>query len=134
MHSSGRGGVPSPRASIVPRMVPQCLGWWHSGEDGRTGPEVMEETYSTGPTSRRCPGRVWGRRPYPFQGFRRPLSRGATWWRYESGWHSVTELTLAFPHSSRTVPGMTAQGWLVEQCQDTIPRQCQRAGVAGIRL
>jgi hypothetical protein len=51
-------------------------------------------------------------------------------WQYVSGWHSVTELILAFPHSSRTVPGMAAQGGLVEQPRDMIPR----AGVAGILL
>jgi hypothetical protein len=51
-----------------------------------------------------------------------------------NGRHSVTELTLAFPHISRTVPGMVAQGELVEQRRGMIPRRCQRAGVAGIRL
>jgi hypothetical protein len=44
-------------------------------------------------------------RPYIFRGFRCPLSRGATWRPYRSGWHSVSGLTPAFPHSSRTVPG-----------------------------
>jgi hypothetical protein len=131
MHSSGRGGVSLSWASTVPGMALQCLGWWHSGGDGRTGPKV---THSTGPTSRRRPERARGRRSYPFQGFHRPLSRGATWWWYGSGRHSVTELTLVFPHSSRTVPGMATQGGLVEQCRDMIPRRCQRAGVAGIRL
>jgi hypothetical protein len=38
------------------------------------------------------------------------------------------------PHSSRTVPGMASQGGFVEQRRDTIPRRCQRAGVAGIHL
>jgi hypothetical protein len=70
----------------------------------------------------------------PFRGFHRPLSRGATWGRYGSGRHSVTELTPAFPHSSRTAPGMAAQRGLVEQRRDMIPRRCQRADVAGIRV
>jgi hypothetical protein len=56
------------------------------------------------------------------------------WGSYDSGWHSVTELTRAFPHSSRTVPRMAAQGGLAEQRRDVIPRRCQRVGVAGIRL
>jgi hypothetical protein len=43
-------------------------------------------------------------------------------------------MTPAFPHSSRTTPGMAAQCGLVEQRRDTIPRWCQRVGVAGIRL
>jgi hypothetical protein len=42
-------------------------------------------------------------------------------------------MTPAFPHSTRTVSGMATQCGLVEQRQDMIPRQCQRAGVAGIR-
>jgi hypothetical protein len=59
MHNSGRGGVSSSWASTAPWMVLQCLGWWHNGGDGRTGPEVMEEMRSTGPASRRHP--VWVR-------------------------------------------------------------------------
>jgi hypothetical protein len=127
MHNSGRGSVSSSRASTVPGMVLQCLGWWHSGGDGGTRPEVMKETCSTGLTSWCRPERARGRRSYPFRGFHRPLSRGATWRRYGSGRHSVMELTPAFPHSSRTVPGMAAQGGLVEQRRDMIPRRCQRA-------
>jgi hypothetical protein len=56
--------------------------------------------------SRRRPVRARGRRLYLFRVFRHPLSRGATWRQYESGRHSVTELTPTFPHSSRTVSGM----------------------------
>jgi hypothetical protein len=56
------------------------------------------------------------------------------WRRYGSGQHSFMELTPAFPHSSRTVPWMAAQGGLVEQRQDMIPRRCQKAGMVGIRL
>jgi hypothetical protein len=51
-----------------------------------------------------------------------------------SGQHSVTELTPAFPHSSRTVLGMASRGGLAEQRRDMIPRRCQRADVARIRL
>jgi hypothetical protein len=95
MHSSGRGDVLSSRAPTAPGMVLQCPGWWHNGGDGRTGPEVTEKTRSTSLTSRCRPAWVRGWRPYLFRGFRRPLSRGATWRPYRSGWHSVTELTPA---------------------------------------
>jgi hypothetical protein len=91
LHSGRRGHVPSPWVPTVLGMVPQCLGLWHSGRDDRTGPEVMEETRSAGLTSRCRPGRVWSWWSYPFQGCRRPLSRGATWRRYESRRHSVTK-------------------------------------------
>jgi hypothetical protein len=78
--------------------------------------------------------RARGRRPYSFRGFRRPLSRGVTCRLYGSGRHSVTELTLAFPHSSPAVPGMAAWGGLAEHRRDTIPKRCQRAGVARIHF
>jgi hypothetical protein len=70
----------------------------------------MEETRSTGPTSRRRLVRAWGWRLYPFRGFRCPLSRGAACRTYGSGRHSVTEFTPAFPHSSPTAPGMASWG------------------------
>jgi hypothetical protein len=110
LHNGGHGGVPSSRAPTVPGMTLQCLGWRHSGGDGRAGPEVMEETCSAGLTSRHRPGWVRGRWWYPFRGFHRPLSRGATWRRYGSGRHSVMELTPAFLHSSRTAPAQL-RGW-----------------------
>jgi hypothetical protein len=134
LHSSGCGDVLSSWAPTAPAMVLQCSGWWHNDGDGCTGPKVTEETYPSGPTSRRCPARARDRCLYFFRGFRRPLSRGAAWRSYRSGWHSVTELILALPHSSRTVPGIASQGGLAEQRRDMIPRRCQRAGVAGIRL
>jgi hypothetical protein len=111
----------------VPRMVAQRQGWLHMAE-GDGGDTLHWSDVTT------SPARAWGKRPYLFRGFRRPLSRGATWRLYESGRHSVTELTPAFPHSSRTVLRMAAQGRLVEQRRVMIPRRCQRAGVAGIRL
>jgi hypothetical protein len=89
MHISGRGDVSSSRAPTAPGMVLQCPGWWHSGGDGRTGPEVTDETRSTGMMSRRCPARVRGRRLNLFRGFHLPLSRGATWRLYGSGRHNV---------------------------------------------
>jgi hypothetical protein len=36
-HSNGRGDVPLSCDPIVPGMALQCLGWRHSGGDGRTG-------------------------------------------------------------------------------------------------
>jgi hypothetical protein len=134
MHSGGRGGVPSSWAPTVSVLTLQCPGWWHSGGGGRTRPEVTEEMRSAGLMSQRRLERAWGRRSYPFQGFHRPLSRGAAWRRYGSGRHSVMDLTPAFPHSSHTVPGMAAQGELVEQHRDMIPKRCQRVCAAGIRL
>jgi hypothetical protein len=122
MHNNGCGGVSSSRASTAPEMVLQCLGWWHSGRDGRTGLEEMEETRSTGLMSWHCPAQAQGKRLYLFRGFHRPLSRGATWRLYGSGRHIVTKLTPAFPHSSHTVLRMAAHGGLVEQCRDMILR------------
>jgi hypothetical protein len=90
MYIDGDGDVLSSRAPTAPRMALRCPGWEHNGGDGRTGSELMEETRSTGPTSRRRPARARGRLPYPFQGFRRPLSRGAACTPYGSGRHSAT--------------------------------------------
>jgi hypothetical protein len=74
-HSSGRGGVLSPRAPTTPGMALQCPGWRRDDGDGRTGPMATEVTRLTGPTSRRGPGRAQNRHPSPFQGLRRPPSR-----------------------------------------------------------
>jgi hypothetical protein len=75
VHSSRRGGVLSSRALTASGMGLQCPGWRRGSGDGRTGPIMTEETRLTGPTSRRRPRRARGRRPSPFRGFRRPLSR-----------------------------------------------------------
>jgi hypothetical protein len=74
VHNSGRGDVLSSWVPTAPGMVLQRTGWWHSGGDGYTGPSVMEETRSTGLTSRCCP--VWAQDGClcPFRGFHRPLS------------------------------------------------------------
>jgi hypothetical protein len=66
MHSSGDGDVLSSQAPTTSVMVLQCPGREHSVGDGRTGPELAEETRSTSPTSRCCLVRARGRRPYPF--------------------------------------------------------------------
>jgi hypothetical protein len=75
VHNNGHGDVLSSRVPTTSGMVLQCPRWLHSGGDGRTGPEVTGETHSTGLMSRRCPAWARGRCPYPFRGFRRPLSR-----------------------------------------------------------
>jgi rRNA maturation endonuclease Nob1 len=43
-------------------------------------------------------------------------------------------MTPAFPHNTRTAPGMDAQCGLVEHRRDMIPRRCQRASEPGIHL
>jgi hypothetical protein len=91
LYNGGRGDVLSIWVATVLGMARQFSGWQHSGGDGRTGPEVMEEMRSAGFTSRRHPMRVRGRWPYSFRGCRCPLSREATWRRYGSGRHSVLE-------------------------------------------
>jgi hypothetical protein len=74
-HSGRRGSVLSSRIPTVSGMVLQCPGWCRGSGDGRTGLMVTEETCPTGPTSWRRPGRARDRRPSPFRGLRRPLSR-----------------------------------------------------------
>jgi hypothetical protein len=89
----------------------------------------MEETRSTGLTSRRRP--VWARGgcPYPFRGFRVPFGAPAVQeWVVQC--HKV-EIGLTAQHC--TVAGMASPGGLAKQRRDMIPRRCQRAGVAGIR-
>jgi hypothetical protein len=89
LHNGRRGDVPSAWVPTVLGLSLQCPGWWHSGGDGRTGPEATEKTRSAGLTSRRRPGRARSGWSYHFRGCRRPLSRGAMWMRYGSGRHSV---------------------------------------------
>jgi hypothetical protein len=55
LYSSGRGNVLSSWAPTTPGMALQCLGWWHIGGDGRTRPEVTEETCSAVLMSRHHP-------------------------------------------------------------------------------
>jgi hypothetical protein len=85
VHNCGRGDVLSSRVPTASGMASQGPGWLHSDGDGCTGPEVMGETRPTGLMSRRCPARAWGRCPYPFRGFRCPLSRVRRAGRTEAG-------------------------------------------------
>jgi hypothetical protein len=107
----------------MPRLVAQRRGWPH-----RAGGDEGEALHWSDVTVPSCAGA--GLTFIPLS--RVPLSS------FEGcdmeAVHSVTELTPAFPYSSRTVPGMAAQGGLAEQRQDMIPRWCQKAGVARILL
>jgi hypothetical protein len=119
MHIGRCGGVSSPRAPTVAGMALQCPRRWHSGGDGRIGPEVTKETRSAGLMSRRRPGRARGRWPYPFRGFPRPLSRGATWGAVQEWVVQClgvdTGLSAQLPHSAgdgrTTRVGGTAPGY-----------------------
>jgi hypothetical protein len=112
-------------------MALQYPGWRHINGDGHAGAEVTDGTSPVGLMSQHCPARAWGWRPYLFQGFRRPPSRGATWRPYEGGQHSVMELTPSHAAQPSIVLGMAAQSGLVEQHRDTIPKRCQSAAWRG---
>jgi hypothetical protein len=119
---------------------PQCRGWRRSVRDGGTVTGLVTQ------------GRRWlrGRALLAWRhgavpggcgaGGRTPFEGSADLF-WEGGVEEVREwvaqchgMTPAFPHSSRTAPRMAAQRGLMEQRRDMIPRRCQRAGVAGIRL
>jgi hypothetical protein len=91
-HSSRRGDVLSLRVSTALRMALQCPGWRRDGGDGHTGLMVTE---GMRPTSRHDPMRARNRRLPPS---RVPPSsfEGAVLRTYESGRHSVAELTLPY--------------------------------------
>jgi hypothetical protein len=74
-HSSGRGNVPSPRASTTSGMAMQWPGWCRDGGGVRTGPTATKGTGPAGLMSRRSPGQAWNRRSFPLRGFRHPISR-----------------------------------------------------------
>jgi hypothetical protein len=103
---------------------------------------VTEETRSAGLTSRRRPVRVRGRRPYPFRGFYRPLSRGGVQaiQEWATQCHGVdTGLLAQLPYSARdgltgrvggTRPGYDSQavseGWHGDDSPLTqAPAACQ---------
>jgi hypothetical protein len=108
LHSGRHGDVPSAWVPKVLGMTLQCSGWWHNGEDGRTRSEVMEETCSTILTSRRRPGRAWSWWTYPFRGYCHPLFEGRDMEEVQEWATQSYRMTLAFPHSTRTTPGMAA--------------------------
>jgi hypothetical protein len=98
VHSSRRGGVLSSRTPTASGMALQYPGWRRGSGDGRTGLMVTEGTHLTGPTSWHRPGGV---RQASVLLSRVPPSsfEGAARGPYESGRHSVTELTLASSHN-----------------------------------
>jgi hypothetical protein len=104
LDNGGRGDVMSTWVPTVLGMTLQCLGWWHNGRDGHTGPEVIQKTRPASLTSRCHPRWVRIRWPYPFRGCRRPLSRGdmEEVWEWAAQCHGMTP---AFPHSTRTTWG-----------------------------
>jgi hypothetical protein len=105
-HSTGDGAA-------VPGMVAQRQGWPHRAEgDGR------DALHWSGVTASSCAGA--GLTSVPLSRVLPSYFEGCDVEADGSGWHSVTELTLAFPHSYRTVPGMAAQGGLAENR----PRGC----------
>jgi hypothetical protein len=120
-HGSGCGDVSSSRAPVVPGMALQCRDGGtagggvgggggaprRGGGGGGTGPEVKEEKSPCWPDVTASSVRARGRHPYLFRGFRHPPLRVATWRPHGGGQHSVTELTLALPHSAED--GRTGQ-------------------------
>jgi hypothetical protein len=73
-HNGGRGHVPSILVPTVLGMTLQCLGWRHSGWDGRIGLEVTGKTFPAGIT-------LWCRPPFEgaavlFRGGRREGGTG----------------------------------------------------------
>ena len=125
-HSRGRGGVLSPRTPTASGMALQCPGWRRDGGDGRAGPTVTEVTRLTGPAS-------WcgaEQASVPFSRVLPSSFEGAARWPYESGWRSVTELTLALPHSG----GDGLAGRVGRTAPEYDSRACQRDGMAWIRL
>jgi hypothetical protein len=122
VHSHGRGNILSLRVPAAPGMAAQGPGWLHSGGDGQTGSEVTGETRSASLLSRRRPAWVWGRCPYPFRGFRRPLSRAR---------HAGVRGRVAQCH--RVDTGLTAQRRTGPEVGGTAPGQDSQAVSEGRR-
>jgi hypothetical protein len=99
VHSGRRGGVLSPRTPTASWMALQCSGWRCGGGDDRTGPMATEEMRPAGLTSRHSPGQVWNRRSSPLSRVPPSSFEGMARRPYESGRHSVAELTPTLPHS-----------------------------------
>jgi hypothetical protein len=105
LHSGGRGGVLTTWVPTMLGMALQCLGWRHSGGDGRTGPEVTGKTRPVDLMSRRRPrqGGVGG--CTPFEGAA-VLFRGGDVEEVREWATQCHGMTPAFPHSSRTASGI----------------------------
>jgi hypothetical protein len=104
-HSSGRGGVLSPRASTASGMALQCAGWLHRADgDGGDAPRWSDVTAWSWASAEQASVPRSRVPPSSFEGVARQS--------YESGCHSVTELTLALPHSTVQWRGWPhREGW-----------------------
>jgi hypothetical protein len=119
-HGAGDGAA-------VPGLVAQQRGWPHrAGGDGGDALHWSDVTVLSRAGA--------GLKSAPLSRVPPSSLEGATCRPYRSGRHSVTELTLALPYSSRAVPGMASQGGLAEQRRDMIHRWCPRVGVERICL
>jgi hypothetical protein len=92
----------------------------------------MEETRPAGLTSRHSHGQAWNRRPSPLSRVPPSSFEGMARRPYESGRHSVAELTPASPHSIVQWRGWPHRGELAEQRRGVIPRRVR--GAAWVRL
>jgi hypothetical protein len=121
-HSSGRGGVLSPRTPTASGMVLQCPGWRCDGGDGCIGPMATERTRLTGPTSRRGPGRAQNRHPSPFKGSA-VLFRGCGALAVHEWVAQCHGADTGHTAQYRTMAGVASPGGLAEQRRDLIPRR-----------
>jgi hypothetical protein len=122
LHSSGRGGVLSPRTPTALGMALQCPGCRYIGGDGCTGPMVTEETRLTGLTSWCCPGRARNKRPSLFEGSAVPL-RGCSVPAVRKWVVQCDRADTGLTGQCHIVAGMASPGGLREQRRDMIPRR-----------
>jgi hypothetical protein len=104
-HSGGRGDILLFWTPIAPGMGLQCPGWRHRADgDGGDTPHWFDVTTSSREGAIRASVPLSRVPPSSFEG----AERGP----YESGWRSVTELTLASPHSDVQWRGWPhREGW-----------------------
>jgi hypothetical protein len=105
-------------------MSPQRLVWCGSGGDGRTGLTTTGTHDPAGLTSRR----VLHKHVEDIRGSRQPPFEGTACWSYGGRRHSVTELTLALPHSAEQRQGWPPPGsWRNSTGRDSQARQSSGA-------
>jgi hypothetical protein len=104
-HSGGRGNVLSSWTPIAPGMGLQCPGWWHRSDgDKGNAPHWFDVTASSREGAIQASVPLSRVPPSSFE--------GAACGLYESGRHSVTELTLTSPHSDVQWRGWPhREGW-----------------------
>jgi hypothetical protein len=91
LHRSWRGDVPSEQGFTAPGMAPQCWGWPHIAEDGRTGEEMAERTCFAYLASWRHPSHAPGQQSYTLPGCPHAFSRGSAWGKAGSRRHNALE-------------------------------------------